>query len=192
MDISGIKGPRRVLPTWQNHAYNARLKHWHGEGRLTGEGKVSSLDHNTSEEEVYDVGVAIVPLYNSPASRRTNERESGVGEIPGYDDALGRRRPDSTGREGFLIERGEEAVRVATTAIVGQIGLATRRIAAALGEQIAPPSAPESFGLESVDISFGITLTAGVQAMFTAQAESSVQVTVTLSRNLGGTDPDTS
>ena len=27
MDISGIKGLRRALPTWQNHAYNARLKH---------------------------------------------------------------------------------------------------------------------------------------------------------------------
>jgi len=153
---------------------------------------VSPLDPNTSEEKAYDVGVAIVPLYNSSDSGRVNERERGADGIPGYDDALGRRRLDSTDQRGPLIERGAEAVRIATTAIVDQIGLATRRISAALEEQIPPSSPPGSFGLESVDISFGITLTAGVQAMFTAQAESSVQVTLTLSRNVDGTAPATS
>jgi hypothetical protein len=46
--------------------------------------------------------------------------------------------------------------------------------------------------VESIEVSFGVTLAAGVQAMFTAQAESSVQVTVTLSPRNKDADSRTS
>ena len=51
-------------------------------------------------------------------------------------------------------------------------------------------TAPESgkLGLESVEVSFGITLSAGVQALFTAQAESSAQVSITLVRRPDGSN----
>jgi hypothetical protein len=77
--------------------------------------------------------------------------------------------------------KGGEAVRVATEAIAGQIGLAAERIAAAVEARAVAPE-PGKLSLDSVEVSFGITLTAGVQAMFTAQAESSAQVTIILAR----------
>lgn len=52
---------------------------------------------------------------------------------------------------------------------------------------MAPPlrgiSRWPSFGLDSVEVQYGVTLSAGLQTVFTAQAESSVQVTITLTRN---------
>jgi hypothetical protein len=52
---------------------------------------------------------------------------------------------------------------------------------------VAPP-AEGALGLDSVEVSFGITLAAGVQALFTTQAESSAMVTITLSRSSPGPD----
>jgi hypothetical protein len=81
---------------------------------------------------------------------------------------------------------------VATEAIAAQIGLATQRIATEVGDQLVPSSSSATLGLESINVSFGLTLTAGVQAMFTAQAESSVQVTITLVPQRGSSDPSES
>jgi hypothetical protein len=81
--------------------------------------------------------------------------------------------------------KGGDAARVATEAIAAQIGLAAQRIAAAIEAQAVAAPQPGKLGLESVEVSFGITLTGGVQALFTAQAESSAHVNIILTRRPG-------
>ena len=84
----------------------------------------------------------------------------------------------------MLVQIGEKAVRDATDALATQIGATARRIADAIGqqEQDRQSAKPGTFGLDTVEMAFGVTLTGGVQTLFTLQAESSVQVTITLSR----------
>ena len=128
--------------------------------------------------EPYEVGVAIVAA--GQASDDDNGRRDA---LPGYDDSWGRtaHQPDGT-RRVVLVEKGDQAVRAATEAIANQISLAAQRIATTIEKQDWSAPGPDTFGLESVQIAFGVTLTAGIQTIFTAQAESSAQVTITLSR----------
>jgi hypothetical protein len=142
---------------------------------------VSTPDQNAPTARPFDVGVALVPLQEIvPAQRDETQRASDSG-IPGYDEVIGRGRPHPADRAPFLVQRGEAAVRAATEAIAAQIGLAADQIATAIGARLESSAPAGPFGVESVSISFGVTLAAGVQAMFTAQAESSVQVTISLS-----------
>jgi hypothetical protein len=132
----------------------------------------------------YQVGVAIQAL---PVE---DDGLAGARHAPGYDEAtggggVGRRWAE---RRTLVVEKGEEAVRIAAEAIAGQIAIAAQHIAAAVERQAPAPSAPGALALESVDVSFGITLAAGVQALFTVQAESSATVTITLSRPTPGPD----
>jgi hypothetical protein len=77
-------------------------------------------------------------------------------------------------------------VQVATEALAAQIATAAQHIATSIEQQpIASPS-PGHLGLDSIEVSFGVTLTGGVQWLFTAQAESSAQVTLTLTRQPPG------
>lgn len=126
----------------------------------------------------YEVAVAVMPVDTVDSQRDTPPVRSG-GRLPGHDDAIG--RPQGQ-RRVVLLEQGEEAVRVATEALARQIAATAQRIAAVIEEQQVVSSEQETFGLESVQVSFGVTLTVGVQALFTAQAESSAQVAITLSR----------
>jgi hypothetical protein len=127
---------------------------------------------------VFEVAVAVVPI--APATSDRDTRPSG---IPGYDDTWGR-SPDALGDRGqVLLRRGEDAVRVATEAIAAQIGVTARRVAGAIERESWPPASQDGgLALQSVEISFGVTLSAGIQAWFTAQAESSAQVTITFAR----------
>jgi hypothetical protein len=129
----------------------------------------------------FGVGVALhVPATGGP---------DGGEAVPGYDEAEGRRgwgRPVAD-RVTVVIEKGEDAVRAATEAIAAQIGVTAQQIAVSIEQQAISHPAPGRLGLESVEVSFGVTLTGGVQALFTAEAESSAQVTITLARR----SPDT-
>lgn len=131
------------------------------------------------DSSAYEVGVAIIPAI----STRDVEHESAgtTGGIPGFDETLGWSLARTDDRL-TLIEKGEEAVRAATEAIAAQIGLTAQRIAAAIEGQIDETANQGQLGLTSVEVSFGVTLSAGLQALFTAQTESSVLVTITLSR----------
>jgi hypothetical protein len=153
---------------------------------------VNAPDHRASANRTFDVGVAILPLGASVPAPRTESGQAADSAIPGYDEVLGRGRLHSAEKAPFLIEKGEEAVRAATEAIAIQIGLATHRMATAIGEQLASPPAVGACDLESVSVCFGVTLAAGIQAMFTAQAESSVQVSITLRPRHAAGDPDVS
>jgi Trypsin-co-occurring domain 1 len=148
---------------------------------------VSTPDDRISAARQFDVGVAIVPTAVGAPAPGTTDPEGGEGSVPGYEETLGRGRPHAADAVPFLIEKGEDAVRSATDALAGQIGLAAQRIAAAVGNQLTSPAG--ACDLESVSVVFGITLAAGVQAMFTAQAQSSVQVTITLSVRSADADP---
>jgi Trypsin-co-occurring domain 1 len=104
--------------------------------------------------------------------------------IPGVDDAAWslRRQPRPPGSPPVLVQMGQDIVRDATDALAAQIGATARRIADSIGQQDQEPAKPGTFALDSVEVAFGVTLTGGVQTLFTLQAESSVQVTITLSR----------
>jgi hypothetical protein len=102
--------------------------------------------------------------------------------LPGLSEATERRLQDRTSE---LIVKGEAAVKAATEALAKQIGLTAQRIAEEIGAQTITPSPSGRLGIESVEVSFGVTLTGGVQALFTAQAESSALVTVKFSRPAG-------
>lgn len=133
----------------------------------------------------YEVGIAIMPLDDTQLVRPDEREKQGIGRIPGYDEAWGRSRDHGPGLRPALIEKGEEAVRAATEAIAGQIGMTAQRIVRVIADEAVSAPAAGELGLESVQVSFGVTLTAGVQALFTAQAGSSVLVTLTLSRSPG-------
>ena len=133
----------------------------------------------------YEVGVAIAPMADQVDHvPENNARASGV---PGFDETLGRKGHLGE-RRPILIEKGEEAVRAATEAVAHQIAQAADRIANVIEAGTARRTDSGMLGLESVEVCFGISLTGGIQAMFTSQIESSVQVTITLSRRLEGTD----
>ena len=132
----------------------------------------------------FEVAVA----FAAPAEARAVSPAPGEPEdddIPGTEEAAGLLFWQRPGQRPTLVEKGEEIVREATEALAAQIGATARRIADAIGRQEAasPSAGPGTFGLESVEVQFGITLSGGVQTLFTAQAESSVQVTITLTRH---------
>jgi hypothetical protein len=84
-----------------------------------------------------------------------------------------------------LLAKGDGAVKLATEAIARQIGLAAQRIAETIDAQAISSVSTGTLSLESVKVSFGVTLTAGVEALFTAKSESSAEVTITLTRRAG-------
>lgn len=128
--------------------------------------------------EAFELAVAVVPI--EPATANRDATSSG---IAGYDETWGRSADVLADRGQVLLQRGEDAVRVATEAIAAQIGVTARRVAGAIeSESWPPPSQDGGLALQSVQISFGVTLSAGIQAWFTAQAESSAQVTITFAR----------
>jgi hypothetical protein len=133
----------------------------------------------------FEVGVAI----HGPLDGTSTD---GGPAVPGYDEASGERRGAGrhiSGRRPVVVEKGEEAVRVATEAIAGQIATAAGRIAASIEQHPIASPPPGHFGLDEVEVTFGITLTGGVQALFTAQTESSAQVTLRMSRRPAQTTP---
>lgn len=139
---------------------------------------MASYDAVSAPVASFEVGVAIQQLPLDGDDHGAADR------APGYDEASGggwgRRLAD---RGSVVVEKGEDAVRAATEAIAGQIGTAAQHIAMAIERQVPEQPRPGMLGLESVEVSFGVTLAAGVQALFTAQATSSAMVTITLSRS---------
>ena len=124
---------------------------------------MDSPDDGTSGLQFYDVGVAILPLRDGTVDRRADRpvAESPSGQIPGYDEVLGRKEFRSADRRSLLIERGEDAVRVATEGIAAQIALAAQRMAEAIDTRVAESSNPATLSLRSVGISFRITIDFG-------------------------------
>lgn len=131
----------------------------------------------------YEVGVAITSL----GQRETlTQQERASGSVPGYEDLRG------TSRRGVIVEKGEEVVSAATEALATQIAISAERIARVISARIPSTSRPGDVALESVEVSFGITLAAGLQTIFTTQAESSAQVTITLRRQAENPTADAS
>jgi len=135
-----------------------------------------ALPHGTE----YEVAVAISSL--SGGGRESPPQRDGDEDVtPGFDQTAGFWSQPRLARN-FLLEKGDEAVRTATESIARQIGLAAQRMAGAIDAQVSTAALSGSLSLESVEVSFGVTLAAGVQALFTATSESSAQVTIVLSR----------
>lgn len=124
----------------------------------------------------YEVGVAIIPV---PATGAVDARSTAP---PGFEETAGmrgRHAGDPRSRVGAL---GQDAVRIATEELAKQVAVTAQRFAETLEREAVTNPDPGHLGVESVEVSFGVTLTGGVQAFFTAQGESSAQVTITLTR----------
>ena len=121
----------------------------------------------------YQVAVALQPLDQTGLS-------AAPGALPGTENASGRihGRADT----GAVIKRGREAVDAVMDALAGEIARAAQSLADAIETDALSHPKPGEFGLDSVEVSFGVTLSAGIQALFTAQAQSSAQVTLSLKR----------
>lgn len=145
---------------------------------------MTAADSGTSAGP-FEIGVAVIRLGEMVPAPRSASSPGADSGIAGFDEAKGGlwHATQNVQNIPILIEKGDDAVRAATEAIAGQIGLAAKRIARSIEEQMrsAPPPAG-ALDLDSVSVTFGITLAAGLQAVFTAQATSSAQVTITLSR----------
>jgi hypothetical protein len=124
----------------------------------------------------YEVAVAITPVIDS--SHGPSFPARGTAARPGFDQTSGRHAAGSSS----LLAKGDAAVRLATEAIARQIGLAAQRIAEAIDTQAISSPASGGLDLESIEVSFGVTLSAGIEALFTAKSESSAEVTIVLSR----------
>lgn len=131
-----------------------------------------------AKDHAYDIAVALMPADGLLATASDGE-EQPDSTVPGFEDAFGTK--GSERRSGVLIERGEEAVLAASDAIARQIGTAAARIAMAIEDKTEPMLNAENINMESIEITFGIALSAGVTTVFTAQGESSVEVTLRLS-----------
>ena len=118
----------------------------------------------------YEVGIAIIPAGIESAG------------VPGYSEATSGTVEYLQRGKSALIVKGHEALKSATEALASQIGATAHEIAEAIDKQTIGGPTPGQFGVESVEVSFGVTLCGGMQALFTAQAESSAQVKVTLTR----------
>jgi hypothetical protein len=133
----------------------------------------------------YEVAVAVVPAGTLAYGPLFSSGEDDQGK-PGFDQTSGIR---SQGRHvagrPSLLAKGDGAVKLATEAIARQIGLAAQRIAETIDAQAISSVSTGTLSLESVKVSFGVTLTAGVEALFTAKSESSAEVTITLTRRAG-------
>lgn len=128
----------------------------------------------------YEVAVAIAPAVKSPHGNSIPGGPDAPPQ-PGFDDTAGFSLPGRHVAQAMLA-KGDAAVKLATESVARQIGVAATRIAAAIEAQGAPSGPSGTLSLESVEVSFGVTVAAGVEALFTAREESSVLVTVVLSR----------
>jgi Trypsin-co-occurring domain 1 len=130
----------------------------------------------------YEVAVAIAPtawVYPGPSFSAAGDADADAG--PGFDETSGFRQHGRHAAQ-VVLAKGDAVVKLATESIARQIGLAAQRIASTIETQGLPASTPGTLALDSVEVTFGVTLTAGVEALFTATEESSVQVTIVLSR----------
>jgi hypothetical protein len=142
---------------------------------------VSGLRTDSSDRAGYEV--AIAEHGGAAANWRVPGQGGPGGGVPGFEETRGSRKV-SPGADSVLIKKGQAAVQAATDAIGAQIGATALRITEAVVAQGIPSPAQGDLGLESLEISFGVTLSAGLQTLFTAEAESSAQVTITLSRRV--------
>jgi len=132
----------------------------------------------TPHGQPYDVAIAVVPI-DELRSDAEAEHDSGAA-IPGYADTRGTKTAVPS-RRALLVQKGEEAVVAATDAIAGQIGNAAVRIAKAIEARTEPVLRDGAINIDAVEVSFGITLVSGLTTIFTAQAQSSAVVSITLS-----------
>lgn len=130
------------------------------------------------EGDAYDIAVAVVAT-----DERLERAREATGEIPGFEDTLGRSSRSGTITGHVILQKGDDALRIATEAIAKQISVTAQRIAETMNRGSWPLPQQSELGLQGVEITFGVTLTSGIQAIFTAQAGSSAQVTIKLGRS---------
>jgi hypothetical protein len=107
-----------------------------------------------------------------------------------YTDAAGRHRLPAGSRFAvsaqLVSQIGEAAVRTAARAVATQVALVADEITAELERRAAQVGDGRALDVEEAKITFGLKLTAGsgagLSALFTAKAESNVEVAITVRR----------
>jgi len=122
----------------------------------------------------YEVAVALAPADRLAGPVGGSDRYLAEQTVAGFEDLTG------TSRRLSLLEKGEEALCDASDALARRAAIVAARMADAVSTEIQSTNISADTALEAIEVSFGITLSAGLQTVFTTQAESSVQVTVTL------------
>ncbi len=129
------------------------------------------------------VGVELVDT--GSGGEQGGHGEPGEADAPAWlEEAAGRHRGRRS--RNSVVRRGEQALRAAGRAVSAQVAVMATEIVRGLdGTGLTDPP-PGALGLDSVEVGFGITLTAGlgnaVEAVVSAEGEAAVQVTVTLTR----------
>lgn len=138
-------------------------------------------------DQPFEVGIIL-----RPGAGQLGDLESGA-QPPGdrqsqdgYDEATGRWW--GAGRDK-LVGLGEDAVRLASTAVAAQVATVAEQVAARLERSTISHGAPGQLALDTVELTFGVALTAGtgsaINAFVTAEGESSFEVTISLTRRPG-------
>lgn len=122
----------------------------------------------------YEVAVALLPLGRRASRDLGTDRDLTEQSVAGFEDVRG------TSRSVSLIEHGEDALRAASEALAVRAAAVASSMARAISAQLRSAESPPDASFETIEVAFGIALSAGLQTVFTTQAQSSVQVTLTL------------
>lgn len=128
-----------------------------------------------SDGLVVSVGVLLPAVDQAPGYERT-------GAIPGHQEASGMR----TSRR--VAELGEDVIRSAAQAVGTQIGLVAGEVATRVAESVEVAglgAAKETFRIDSVELTFGVSISLGagkaVEALLSASTDATVEVKLVLS-----------
>ncbi|WP_250285323.1 MULTISPECIES: hypothetical protein [unclassified Frankia] len=137
------------------------------------------------DDWAYDVAVAL----RGPELTGDARRDAGQGGESWLEETAGRAGQHRRDRRAAVVQRGEQAVRAAVRALSSQIGVVAGDVARGLDGQGLVEAAPGQLGVDAVEVSFGVTLTAGsgqaIEAVLSLEGEAAVQVTVSLTRRSG-------
>ncbi|EFC82833.1 hypothetical protein FrEUN1fDRAFT_4029 [Parafrankia sp. EUN1f] len=114
---------------------------------------------------------------------RAAQEDSGLDESTSFQSASG--EPDGPRRNRVAV-LGEAVLNATADAIAAQIGAVAERLGTELARRPIGSPEPGQLGVQSVELTFGLTFTAGagkvVEALLTAGGEATTQVSVVLAR----------
>ena len=141
----------------------------------------------SESDKPFEVGIILRPDTKQPDGLESGAQPPEDRQSPdGYDEATG-----GTGRwwgagRDKLVGLGEDAVRLASTAVAAQVATVAEQVATRLERSAIARGDPGQLALDTVELTFGVTLTAGtgsaINAFVTAEGQSSFQVTISLTR----------
>jgi len=140
-------------------------------------------------DQPFEIGIMLRPA-ERPGGLEPGAEPPEDGEArDGYDEAVGGPGRWLGAGRNKVVELGEDAVRLASSAVAAQVATVAEQVAARLEPSPISQGGPGQLALDTVELTFGVTLTAGtgsaINAFVTAEGESSFEVTISLTRRPG-------